>query len=297
MTERRGPWYLLTGLIIGLISGLIYAWLLDPVQFVNTSPDSLRPEFKADHRVLIALAYEADGNIVRAGQRLALLGDQDPLVALIAQAEQMQKQKGYERESAALARLAADLQAYQLSIPTAVSAAETPLEQNTQAVVMLNPTATLAQEQMISTPTPTPPQPRPTFTLRPTFTPRPILSAPFILRDRQLICDSNVPQGLLQVLVFDGNGQPVSGIKISITFEQGEEHFYTGLYPEISSGYADYVMQPGTVYSLRVGEGGETVNDLTPQKCPLPTAEEMAKTTATPPADHWGGWKLVFTQK
>jgi|YNPNPStandDraft_1061719.scaffolds.fasta_scaffold00014_45 hypothetical protein len=296
MTERRGPWYLLTGLIIGLISGLVYAWLLDPVQFVNTSPDSLRPEFKADHRVLIALSYEADGNIVRANQRLALLGDKDPLAALIAQVEQLQKQKGYERETAALARLVADLQAYQSSIPTVVSVAETPLERNTQAV-MLSPTATLAQEQMISTPTPTPPQPRPTSTLRPTFTPRPILSAPFILRERQFICDPKLPENLLQILVLDSNNRPVSGIKISITFDQGEEFFYTGLYPEISPGYADYVMQPGIVYSLRVGEGGETASGLTPQKCTTETTEEMKKTTATPSAERWGGWKLVFTQK
>lgn len=295
MTERRGSWYLLTGLLIGLISGLVYAWLLDPVQFVNTSPDSLRPEYKAEHRVLIALAYEANNNIVRAAQRLAVLGDKDPVAALSTQVEQLRQQNGSERERAALAKLIADLRAYQTSAPTTIPVAETSADQNTSVTVV--PTATLAQEQMISTPTPTPPQPRPTFTLRPTFTPRPILSAPFILRDRQLVCDTGIPQGLLQVLVFDGNGQPVSGIKINITFEQGEEYFFTGLYPEISPGYADYVMQPGEVYSLRVGEGGETVTDLTPQKCATVVSGETEQTTATPSAEYWGGWKLVFTQK
>lgn len=296
MTERRGPWYLFTGLIIGLMSGLIYAWLLDPVQFVNTSPDSLRPEYKAEHRLLIALAYEANDNIVRAAQRLAVLGDNDPVAALSTQIEQLRQQDGSERERAALTKLMADLRTYPASAPMTIPAAKTSPEQNTQAV-MVSPTATLAQEQMISTPTPTPPQPRPTFTLRPTFTPRPILSAPFVLRERQVVCDMDAPQGLLQVFVFDENGQPVSGIKINITFEQGEEYFFTGLYPEISPGYADYVMQPGEVYNLRVGEGGETVTDLTPQKCSPMTSGEPVQTTATPSMEYWGGWRLVFTQK
>ncbi len=162
MTERRGSWYLLTGLLIGLMSGLVYAWLLDPVQFVNTSPDSLRPEYKAEHRLLIALAYEANNNVVRAAQRLAVLGDKDPVAALSTQIEQLHQRNGSERERAVLAKLMADLRAYQTSAPTTMPAAGTSPEQNTHTVI-LGPTATLAQEQMISTPTPTPPQPRPNF--------------------------------------------------------------------------------------------------------------------------------------
>ena len=34
--EERGHWYLLTGLILGFVLGLLYAWLVQPVKFVDT---------------------------------------------------------------------------------------------------------------------------------------------------------------------------------------------------------------------------------------------------------------------
>ena len=30
--ERRGPWYLLTGLVLGLAFGLVFAWVVSPVK-------------------------------------------------------------------------------------------------------------------------------------------------------------------------------------------------------------------------------------------------------------------------
>ena len=43
MNRGRGPWYLLTGLMVGLAIGLIYSWLLDPVEYSNASPQALKP--------------------------------------------------------------------------------------------------------------------------------------------------------------------------------------------------------------------------------------------------------------
>ena len=34
MREERGPWYLLTGLIIGVIFGLVYAWRKGMLEWV-----------------------------------------------------------------------------------------------------------------------------------------------------------------------------------------------------------------------------------------------------------------------
>jgi hypothetical protein len=56
-SEERGPWYLLTGMVIGIVLGLVYAWVVQPVRYVNTSPGSLRVEFKDRYRALIASAY------------------------------------------------------------------------------------------------------------------------------------------------------------------------------------------------------------------------------------------------
>jgi hypothetical protein len=75
MGEQRGPWYLLTGLAIGLALGLVYAWWINPVAYVNTAPASLRPDSKEAYRSLIAAAFGANGNLERARVRLSLLKD------------------------------------------------------------------------------------------------------------------------------------------------------------------------------------------------------------------------------
>jgi len=35
------PLYLFTGLAIGLVAGILYSWLVAPVQFMDTEPASL----------------------------------------------------------------------------------------------------------------------------------------------------------------------------------------------------------------------------------------------------------------
>jgi hypothetical protein len=52
--DERGPWYLLTGLVLGAALGLFYAWWIRPVTYTNTSPASLRAEFKDQYCALIA---------------------------------------------------------------------------------------------------------------------------------------------------------------------------------------------------------------------------------------------------
>ena len=87
MRERRGHWYLLTGLAIGAIIGLLYSWLVQPVQYTNTTPASLRSEFKDQYRALIAAAYVANGDLVRAKARLELLKDENVAEVLAGMAK------------------------------------------------------------------------------------------------------------------------------------------------------------------------------------------------------------------
>jgi hypothetical protein len=60
-------------LAIGIAAGLFYAWKLNPVRIVDTSPDMLRQDYKADYVLMVAEAYHADGDITLAVERLALL--------------------------------------------------------------------------------------------------------------------------------------------------------------------------------------------------------------------------------
>jgi hypothetical protein len=72
----------LIGLVIGLAIGLLYGWVLRPVEYVNTSPDTLRQDYRADYVLMVAEAFGSDGDIEPAQVRLAALGPQRPLASV-----------------------------------------------------------------------------------------------------------------------------------------------------------------------------------------------------------------------
>jgi len=280
VSEERGPWYLLTGLAIGLLLGLLYTWLISPVKYVDTSPASLRAEFKDHYRSLISLSYGVNNDLGRSISRLGLLQDENSAYELGAQAQRIMAEDGSQTDARAMAQLAADLAKFTPAAPPTLAAGTpSPIAQAT---------ATLDESQMIATSTP---QPAATFTPMATFTPRaqsmlqPDLSSPLELRERQSVCTPGLVPGLLQVEVQDDDGGPIRGVRIDVAWDGGTTSFYTGLYPEISPGYADFVMQPGVVYSLRAGDGGEVVSDLQSEQC-----TDAAGNT------YPGGVRLVFGQ-
>jgi len=93
-------------------------------------------------------------------------------------------------------------------------------------------------------------------------------SAPFQIVSKDDVCDPGLPEGQLQITVLDRRGQPLPGIELTITWAGGEERFFTGLQPEVSDGYADYIMQPGTRYALQVARLGAPVSSLSAPECP-----------------------------
>jgi hypothetical protein len=86
----------------------------------------------------------------------------------------------------------------------------------------------------------------------------------------------------LEALDAAGNGVP--GLEVIVTWEGGENHFFTGLKPEMGLGYADFQMLPGVSYTLRLAEGGQPVSNLVVTDC-----QTGGNTQA-------GSWKLVFIQ-
>lgn len=269
--EQRGNWYLLTGLVIGLVLGVLYSWVVSPVKYIDTDPSSLAAQYKDEYRRVIALAYGANGNLERARERLALIDRGDQMQVLAAQAQRMVAENQPPNEARMLAILAADLgSGAQASAPSPQAAAEQPTAGVTQNASSPTEAATLEVAAAIQTPTVFIPTQAPTATRTPipTFTPRPtatamrILDAPFVLKERREICDGSVPAGLLQVQVTDENGDPLPGVKITITWQEGEESFYTGLAPEMGLGYADFQMQLWFQYNVQIGETGDVVKEI-----------------------------------
>ena len=99
--------------IIGIALGLFYGWIINPVKFVDTTPASLRADYRTDYVLMVAEAYHADQDVDLAVRRLAIFGSETP-AAITAQALQVGRQTNYsENDIALLQELTRAMQAYQ----------------------------------------------------------------------------------------------------------------------------------------------------------------------------------------
>jgi hypothetical protein len=109
---KRWVWILLA-VAAGFGLGLLYAWVIDPVQFVDLTPDTLRADYRADYILMVAEAYQKEKDADLAARRLAILGSDSP-AEIAAQALQFGPQAGFsETEMSALEDLASVLRAWQ----------------------------------------------------------------------------------------------------------------------------------------------------------------------------------------
>jgi hypothetical protein len=65
-------------IVIGLGIGIYYGWMVNPVRYVNTTPDTLRYDYKADYALMVAEVYQNEQNLTLAARRLALMGSDSP---------------------------------------------------------------------------------------------------------------------------------------------------------------------------------------------------------------------------
>ena len=292
--EERGPWYLLTGLVIGVMIGVLYAWFRQPVEYTNTTPASLRADFKDQYRTLIALAYMASGDLLRAQERLKLLKDDDPYQTLAEQAQRTLAGGGSMQEARALGVLAVALGQPPATLPAAAGGTPitTPVDSSPTVTATLTPTLGTPSPQLSSleqTATAQAGRPRPTDT--PTITPLPTRTASptpgslFALKSEELVCDPQQSAPLIAVQAYDAAGQGVPGVEIVVGWDGGEDGFFTGLKAELGLGYADFSMSPGVVYNLRLAEGGQIIPNLTSTECEGEDGER-----------YWGTWLLIFQQ-
>lgn len=278
----------LLALLAGLGLGLLIAWVIAPVEYLDAAPASLRADYKDQYRLMVASAYAANGNLERARSRLTLLEDPDSVQALTAQAQRALA-AGQPWESVRLlAVLASDLQKALVagSAPTPVVLT---LSSDPTSAVLSTPGA--ASPPQAGTPSPAssfathtplsliPPTPRPSRT------PTPTPGALFVLSRQESVCNPSLPDGLLQIMVLDVARKPVPGVEIAVVWSGGEEHFFTGLKPDVSDGYADFIMAPEVFYTLRLMPGSILLPDLAAPLC-------QAEGGVT----YWGGLRLEFQQ-
>lgn len=295
-SEKRGNLYLLTGIILGFIIGLAYAWVLAPVEYVNTTPDTLQEQFKQAYILQIAHAYQANGDAARAQARIALFREPNIGGYITGLAQQFLAKGSPVKEVRALSSLAevallspGELPALPTNVPLPTgmpTATYTPSPTNTIAPTSTNtqkpaePTAAGAEKtpQKSATPTLSP-------TPLPTRTPSPTPAEPFVLAERNLVCDPKRDPAILMVNLRDAAGNGIPGVEIIVNWPSGEEHFFTGLKPDIDAGFADFEMIPGITYTLRLADGSQRLTDLKLAECTAQNGDRI-----------WGSWELIFEQ-
>lgn len=285
MKKSLAFWHLPLGLILGFGLGLVISWIIAPQDTVDAPPALLRADFKDEYRVLIASAYEATDDLPRAKTRLFTLGDEDSIVALESQAQRALASGDSYESQGVLAALAANLS--QEVAATAITATSTRFitqtpRHPTQTGTPPTPTVTSTAEAAMPTLTPIPFSTR---TPAATTEASPTASVPYILQTQDEICSTNISEALLMVYVSDKSQNAAVGVEIIVEWEGNEEHFFTGLKPELGGGYADFIMDAHKIYSLRLATGSVAVSGLSAPPCQDKDGNH-----------YWGSLRLRFQQ-
>jgi hypothetical protein len=66
--------------MLGIATGLLYGWVIDPLEYIDLTPDTLRPGYRSDYVLVVAEVYQAEQNAELAARRLAILGNRPSCV-------------------------------------------------------------------------------------------------------------------------------------------------------------------------------------------------------------------------
>ncbi len=86
---------------VGVAAGILYGWVINPVKFVDTTPASLREDYRTDYVLMVAEAYHADRDVELASRRLAVFGSESPADLALA-AAQSGRNYGYSQDDITL---------------------------------------------------------------------------------------------------------------------------------------------------------------------------------------------------
>lgn len=113
MTRRARQWITWTviGIAVGGALGVAIGWWLWPVTYTNTSPSALREDYRDEYVLMVATAYEVEGDRERARERLTRLDSEEPSAPVVGLAERLIEQGGSEQDVVRLARVAEALDA------------------------------------------------------------------------------------------------------------------------------------------------------------------------------------------
>ena len=99
--------------ILGIVLGLVYGWVIDPIEYTDVPPNILRVDYRADYVLMIAEAYQNEIDADTAARRLAVLGSESPAVITSSTLEYAKQNNFTEDEIKTLQNLLTAMQTYQ----------------------------------------------------------------------------------------------------------------------------------------------------------------------------------------
>lgn len=255
---------LLFGMIVGLAGGLYYAWVLQPVEDTDIAPwqlestrdvNEILPD-RAAYIIAIMLSYDYTGDLAQTVERLVdmRLPGNDP-IQYVADLACRLARDGYVNNNSRRNALRAMMTFYQRQGKSGcadqIIMMESPRQTDVPDVIVL-PTSTLVPP---ATKTPLPGgTPRPTPTPAPgasVANPTPSQSRSFDIVAINTFCSADIP-GVIEVRVFDNNGNEIPGQPIRVRGSDESSTFLTGLKPERGPGYADFDMEEDKSYIIEM---------------------------------------------
>lgn len=92
---------IIISILIGLTLGLVYGWIINPVQYTDITPEALRIDYQTDYVLMVAEAYHAEQDPALAAKRLAVLGSKPPAL-IVENSYSYAQQTSYSTEDLTL---------------------------------------------------------------------------------------------------------------------------------------------------------------------------------------------------
>ena len=110
---------ILIAVIIGIALGLVYGWVIDPVEYTDVTPNILRADYRADYVLMVAEAHQSEQDSETSARCLAILGSESPEQIVASTLEFAIKNNFTQNEILLLQGLLTAMQTYQ---PQAINA-------------------------------------------------------------------------------------------------------------------------------------------------------------------------------
>ena len=99
--------------VLGIALGLVYGWVIDPIEYTDAPPNILRVDYRADYVLMVAEAYQKELDSEIAARRLAVLGGESPALVVASTLDYAKQNAFTENEIQALQGLLTAMQTYQ----------------------------------------------------------------------------------------------------------------------------------------------------------------------------------------